>query len=81
MASSWSTQKRYQEALITPHAPSERFDPDFPVMMRCELCGEVGMARRADVSVAMQEHRESYCKNRHTKPDEPNVQRIVYPWT
>ena len=75
------TLKRFEDAIVRPHDSSERFDPDFPVLMLCELCGETGMARRGDVSVAMREHRESYCKARYSKPDEPNVQRIVYPWT
>lgn len=74
-------QDAFTEAIHRPHDPRERFDGNFPVMMRCELCGEIGMANRGDVSLAMKEHRESYCKKRHTQPDEPNVQRIVYPRT
>ena len=76
-----NTLRRFEDAIVRPHDPRERFDGNFPVMMRCELCGETGMANRGDISAAMKEHRESYCKARHTKPDEPNVQRIVYPWT
>ena len=74
-------QDAFERAIHTPHDPRERFDGNFPVMMRCELCGEVGMAGRADVREAMAEHRESHCKARHRKPDEPNVMRIVYPRT
>lgn len=76
-----STLRRYEEAFVRTHHPQERFDLDFPVMMRCELCGEVGMAKRGDIKAAMREHRESYCKARHTKPDDPHVARIVYPRT
>lgn len=74
-----NTLRRFDEALHRPHDPRERFDGNFPVMMRCELCGEVGMAGRADVREAMREHRESYCKARHTKVDDPHVMRIAYP--
>ena len=76
-----NTLRRFDEALVRPHDPRERFDTDFPVLMRCETCGEVGMARRGDVKLAMKEHRESYCKARHTKESEPNTMRIAYPWT
>ena len=72
-------QDDFVKAIHTPHDPRERFDGNFPVMIRCEVCGEVGMAGRADVHEAMREHRESYCKARHTKPDVPNTMRIAYP--
>ena len=74
-------QDAFSEALHKPHAASERFDPDFPVMMRCEVCNEVGMARRGDVSAAMKEHRESHCKVLKAKQTDEFVQRIAYPWT
>ena len=74
-------QDAFTEALERPHDPRERFDGNFPVMMRCELCGEVGMAGRAEVREAMAEHRRSYCKARHTKADDPTVMRIGYPRT
>ena len=76
-----NTLRRFDEALHRPHDPRERFDGNFPVMMRCEDCGEVGMAGRADVSLAMKEHRESYCKARRTKADQPLVMRVAYPLT
>ena len=75
------TLRRYQEAFVRPHDSKERFDLDFPVMMRCAECGEVGMAKRGDISAAMKEHRESYCRVRSAKQADEFVQRIVYPWT
>ena len=75
------TLRRYKEAVVRPHDSQERFDLDFPVMMRCAECGEVGMAKRGDISAAMKEHRESYCKVRKTAQPVEFVQRIAYPWT
>ena len=74
-------QDDFVRAIHTPHDPRERFDGNFPVMMRCEVCGEVGMAGRAEVREAMAEHRRSYCKARHTHQDDPTVMRIAYPLT
>lgn len=67
------------EALHQPHPGTERFESDFPVVMRCEECGKLGMAPRQHVSEAMREHRESDCPARRTKADEPNIARIFYP--
>ena len=76
-----NTLRRFDEALVKPHDPRERFDGNFPVAMRCELCGEVGMAGRAEVREAMAEHRRSHCKARHTHENDPTVMRIAYPQT
>lgn len=76
-----NTLRRFEEGLVKPHDPRERFDGNFPVAMRCEDCGEVGMAGRGDIQAAMREHRESYCKARRTKIDKPHVMRIAYPRT
>lgn len=74
-------RRKAKEALHTPHHPVERFDADFPVVMRCELCGKFAHGPRQFISEAMREHRESACPKRHTKADEPNVTRIFYPRT
>jgi hypothetical protein len=71
-------QDEFVRAIHQPHDPRERFDGNFPVMMRCELCGEVGMAGRAEVREAMAEHQRSYCKSRRRR-DEPTTMRIAYP--
>jgi hypothetical protein len=68
-------------ALHLPGHPAERFDGDYPVVMRCELCGKFAHGPRGLISEAMREHRESACPKRHTKADEPNMARIFYPRT
>ncbi len=75
----WSTERRVIDSLQRPHDPRERFDGDFPVVMRCELCGKFAHGLRSLIREAMREHRENDCPRRHTRPDEPNVHRIFYP--
>ena len=71
--------RKAREAVVEPYPGQDRFDPDFPVVMRCEECGKLGMAPRHLVSQAMYEHHNSDCPSRKTKPDAPNVTRIFYP--
>lgn len=68
-----------KDAMVRPHDATERFDPDFPVVMKCVLCGKRAYGPRKFMAEAMREHRESVCTARHTKADEPNVMRIYYP--
>ena len=73
------TLKRAQEALVRPHSPGERLDPDFPVMLRCEKCGKHAFGPRRLMSEAMREHHQSDCPARRSRPDDPQVMRILYP--
>jgi hypothetical protein len=74
-------RRKALEALHSPHSAAERFDPSFPVVMRCDLCGKFAHGPRKHIREAMREHRESACPKRHTKADEPNLTRIFYPRT
>jgi len=75
------TLRRIQDALIRPHHSQERFDPDFPVAMRCEKCGKVGYGPRKHAREAMREHQRSECSARKTRENEPQLMRIFYPRT
>ena len=73
------SDRQAREALIRPHDFGERVDPDFPILMRCEMCGKHAFGLRKFMSEAMREHKESVCPARRTKADEPQVTRIFYP--
>lgn len=73
------TLRRLEDAFIRPHPASERFDPEFPVVMRCDKCGKHAYGPRKHMSEAMREHQQSDCPARHTKADEPQLMRILYP--
>jgi hypothetical protein len=75
------TLRRVQDALVRPHDPAERMDPDFPVAMRCEACGKFAHGPRHLMAEAMREHRETACPARHYRPDDPIVTRILFPRT
>jgi hypothetical protein len=68
-----------REALLRPHPASERFDPEFPVAMRCEKCGKYAHGPRKYMAEAMREHQRSVCPMRHTQPDTPQVMQVLYP--
>lgn len=72
-------RRKAEEALHDPYPGPDRFEPGFPVVIRCDECGKLGMAPREHVREAMREHRESDCPARRTKADEPNVARVFYP--
>jgi len=74
-----TTIRRAQRAIFDPHPGNERFDPDFPVTYRCELCGKVGWGPRKHLPEALRIHRESDCSARSTKQDEPGSFRLTYP--
>lgn len=73
------TLKRDLEAILNPHPAYERFDPDFPVTMKCEKCGKHAFGPRKHMSEAMREHHLSDCSARRTRPDDPQIMRILYP--
>lgn len=75
------TLRRVHDALTRPHDGRERFDADFPVAMRCERCGKLAHGPRNLMREAMEEHWRTVCPARHTKADEPQVMRILYPRT
>ncbi len=66
-----------QDALIRPHPATERFDPGFPVAMRCSKCGKVGYGPRDQMQDALREHMESECPARHK--DGPQITQILSP--
>lgn len=68
-----------REALLRPHGANERYDPEFPIMMRCKKCGKHAYGPRKYASEAMREHQESVCPARHTTADEPQAMEILYP--
>lgn len=73
------TLRRAQEALHNPHDAGERFDPLFPVVMRCSRCGKFAQGPRGLMKEAMEEHWQSTCEARHTKADAPMQAQIFYP--
>lgn len=69
-----------RNALLQPHGSQERFDPEFPVLMRCEACGKHAYGPRKHMSEALREHRENQCSARSVKHQgEPLVARVLYP--
>lgn len=68
-----------RDAVANPHPPEERFDPEFPVAMRCAKCGKHAFGPRKHMAEAMREHQVSDCASRTTKVDEPTVMQILYP--
>jgi len=68
-----------RDALARPHDSRERFDPDFPVAMKCEKCGRIGHGPRRFMAEAMREHQQSECSARKSRADVPQVMRILYP--
>lgn len=74
-----STLRRDQEALVHPHPGYERFDRDFPTVMKCNLCHKHVMAPRSIVMDEMKDHWANHCSARHTKADEVREARILYP--
>lgn len=76
-----TTSRRLQDALHRPHSALERFDPEFPVAMRCKDCGKVGYGPRKHMKEAIDEHRQR-CPARVSHNDEqPFVTQILYPRT
>lgn len=72
------TLSRAQDAIHRPHGSKERFDPEYPVVMRCSRCGKFGQGPRRNLREAIQEH-AGKCPARHTKADDPTVMTILYP--
>lgn len=66
-------------ALLSPHPASERFDPQFPVAMKCSRCGKIAYGPRQAMRDAMVAHWEEDCPARHTKADQPKEMRLLYP--
>lgn len=73
------TLRRDRDALLNPASADERFDEDFPTVMRCEKCGKHAWGPRKYMKEAMEEHLRSACTARVTKDGEPSVMRIYYP--
>ena len=71
------TLRRMQHALTHPHPASERFDPEFPVAMRCSKCGKFAHGPRGLLQEALRVHMESECSARHK--DGPQITQVLSP--
>lgn len=65
------------DALLRPHDPAERADPEFIVTYRCERCGKLGMGPRKHLAEAIAEHNKR-CSVLN-RDGSANVARIIYP--
>jgi len=72
--------KDAREALFRPAPESERFDPEFPVAIRCSQCGKMGYGPRKHIEEAIEEHRQK-CPARVRAENTEKVleNRIFYP--
>lgn len=74
-------RRRIAHALYEPHGDQgmERFDPEFPIAMRCQQCGQIGHGPRRDMQDAIREHtRNCPAKRTRLKQVEYGTQ-ILYP--
>jgi hypothetical protein len=76
---SGTTLRRVEDALVNPHPGHERFDPEFPVVGRCNRCGKHCMAPRHLMREAMKSHWEEDCPARRSRADAPKEMRLLYP--
>ena len=71
--------REIEAAVIAPHDSQERFDLEFPVMMRCSRCGKAGYGPRKYLREAVIAHWEEDCPARRSKADDPKEMRLYYP--
>jgi len=64
---------------VSPHPAGERFDPEFRTAARCQKCGKFCYGPRHLLREALLEHWQTVCPARHTRADQVNEARILYP--
>lgn len=74
-------RRRIDHALYQPHADDgkERFDPDFPVALKCEFCGTHGYGPRKHMREAILEHQKQCPARRTRRKAEEYRTDILYP--
>lgn len=71
--------REIERALVAPHHPRERFDPEFPVAFRCSRCGKMGYGPRRLLREAVTAHWQEDCPARRSRADAPKEMRLFYP--
>lgn len=72
-------KRRIERAIHAPHDGKERFDPEFPVALRCQFCGTHGYGPRKNMQEAVREHlRQCPAKRTRANAAEYGTQ-ILYP--